>query len=77
MTAPTHGSSLVLGERIRILRDLRGWSQADFSYHTGLDHECVREVEMGTHDPTLDTLGVIAGCLGVTTSELLDGIERL
>ena len=77
MIAPTHGSSLVLGQRIRILRDLRGWSQADFSYHTWLDHECVREVEMGTHDPTLDTLSVIARCLGVTISELLDGIERL
>jgi len=77
VTVQTHGSSLVLGERIGNLRDLRGWSQADFSHYTGLDHECVREVEMGTQDPTLDTLGVIAGCLGVTISELLDGIERL
>ena len=77
MIAPTHGSSLVLGQRIRILRDLRGWSQADISYHSGLDHECVRRIEMGIHDPTLNTLGVIARCLGVTTSELLDGIERL
>ena len=77
MTALTRGTSLVLGQRIRILRDLRGWSQADFSYHSGLDHECVRRIEMGIQDPTLNTLGVIAGCLGVTISELLDGIERL
>ncbi len=77
MSMPTLGTNRVLGERIRNLRDFRGWSRADFAFHSGLGLACVRDIEMGTHDPTLDTLGVIAGCLGVTISDLLDGIERL
>lgn len=76
MSTTTHESSRALGERIRNLRDLRGWSQADLAFHSGLDHAYVRDIEDGTHDPTLNTLRMITRCLGVTISGLLAVAKR-
>jgi transcriptional regulator with XRE-family HTH domain len=41
-----------------------------------LDHAYVRDIEDGTHDPTLNTLRMITRCLGVTISELLAVAKR-
>ena len=66
-----------LGERIRNMRDLRGWSQEDFALRSGLDHTYVGGIERGVRNPTLKTLEAMARCLGLTISELVAGIERL
>lgn len=66
-----------LGERIRVLRDFRGWTQEDLALHSGLDRGDLVEIELGIQYPTVEHLGLIARCLGVTASELLAGIERL
>ena len=66
-----------LGARIQNLRDFRGWSQEDLAIRSGLNRTDMSGIERGDRDPTLGDLEAIAGCLGVTISEMLSGFERL
>jgi len=76
MNGQGQGSRKTLGRRVRNLRDVRGWSQEHFAHRAGLDHADLDGLERGQQDPTLVTLETVASALGMTTSELLDGIER-
>ena len=67
---------IALGERIRELREGKHWSQEEFADLCGLHRTAIGFLERAERNPRLDTLLTISKGLGITVSELLDGLER-
>lgn len=63
-----------LGERVRRLREQRGWSQEGFAHEGGLGRSFAGAIERGEKDVRLSTLTKLARTLGVSLSQLLKGI---
>lgn len=63
-----------LGARIRTLREARGISLRGFAVSIGADKTYLSDVERGRRSPTVDMAGRIAHGLGLTLSELFEGI---
>jgi XRE family transcriptional regulator, regulator of sulfur utilization len=66
---------------IRSLRKKRGISAEDLAARSGLTRATVVKVEAGQGNPTVATLGALAGVLGLSGSELLrlaevEGLRR-
>jgi transcriptional regulator with XRE-family HTH domain len=73
---PESGAQLQqLGERIRQLREQRGWSQEGFAHEGGLGRSFAGAIERGEKDVRLSTLTKLAKALGVSLSQLLKGID--
>ncbi len=64
-----------LGERVRRLREQRGWSQEGFAHEGGLGRSFAGAIERGEKDIRLSTLIKLARALGVSLSQLLKGID--
>ena len=63
-----------LGERIRKLRESRGWSQRDLARRAGIASKSVISYyELGERHPTLENLVLLAKVFGVPTDYLLLG----
>ena len=62
------------GQRIRRLREARGWSFTYLSVHSGVAKSTLLEVEKGRADLRLSTIAALAGSFDKTLSELLRGI---
>jgi len=67
-------AQLQLGERVRQLREARGWSQEGFAHEGGLRRSFAGAIERGEKDIRLSTLIKLARALGVSLSQLLKGI---
>jgi transcriptional regulator with XRE-family HTH domain len=67
-------AQLQLGERVRQLREARGWSQEGFAHEGGLGRSFAGAIERGEKDIRLSTLIKLARALGVSLSQLLKGI---
>ena len=67
---------IALGTRIRELREAKQWSQEEFADLCGIHRTAVGFLERAERNPRLDTLLTISKGLGITVSELLDGLER-
>lgn len=67
-------AQLQLGERVRQLREARGWSQEGFAHEGGLGRSFAGAIERGEKDIRLTTLIKLARALGVSLSQLLKGI---
>ncbi len=67
-------AQLQLGERVRRLREERGWSQEGFAHEGGLGRSFAGAIERGEKDVRLSTLIKLAKALGVSLSQLLKGI---
>lgn len=60
-----------IGERVRELREARGWSQDELAAKAGIAQTTVSRIERGvTAKPTLAGLGALAASLGVVVEEL-------
>lgn len=68
-------SQVQLGERVRQLREARGWSQEGFAHEGGLGRSFAGAIERGEKDVRLSTLAKLARTLGVSLSQLLKGID--
>ena len=68
-------AQLQLGERVRQLREARGWSQEGFAHEGGLGRSFAGAIERGEKDVRLSTLTKLARALGVSLSQLLKGID--
>jgi XRE family transcriptional regulator, regulator of sulfur utilization len=68
-------AQLQLGERVRRLREARGWSQEGFAHEGGLGRSFAGAIERGEKDVRLSTLLKVARTLGVSLSQLLKGID--
>jgi transcriptional regulator with XRE-family HTH domain len=62
------------GERIRILRLERGWTQVEMADFLVMDRSYLSEIETGKKDPSLTMLKTIAEGLSITLSKLIDGL---
>ena len=62
------------GKRLRALREEREWSQEEFADRAGLHRTYVSAVERGVRNPTLSVLERLAKALGVSMSELAEGL---
>ena len=65
---------LLLGARIRELRSQAGLTLPEFADRMGMTKSQLSDLERGRKLPTLPTLTTVATGLGLTASELLDGI---
>ena len=62
------------GQRIRELRKAKGFSQEAFADKCGFMRTYMSRIETGTANPSLDAAKVLADGLGMTLSELLQGL---
>jgi transcriptional regulator with XRE-family HTH domain len=60
-----------LGERVRALREKRGWSQEELAHETGFGRSFMSAIERGKKDIRLSTLCKLAALFDVTPSQLL------
>ena len=63
-----------LAERIRRLRNQKGWSQEEFAATCNINRSYMGRIERGELNLTLETLEKIANGLSVSVSALLKGI---
>jgi len=64
-----------LGARIRELRNQKGLSQEKFALDIGMDRTYFASVEAGRRNIAIINIKKIADGLGVTLSELFEGIN--
>ncbi len=62
------------GQRVRKLRQERGWTQEDMADRLGLDRAYISHLERGTKNVCLPTMQVLAQGLGVTLAKLLERV---
>lgn len=67
---------MFLGQRIRELRQKKGFSQESFADHCGLHRTYMGGIERGEHNLTIMTELTVAKGLGITVAKLLSGIEK-
>lgn len=60
----------VFGDRVRLLRKNKGWSQEKLAEKAHLNTKYVGIVERGEKSPTLHTIALISNALNVPTKEL-------
>jgi transcriptional regulator with XRE-family HTH domain len=68
-------ASIRLGQRIRKLRREKGWRQIDLAEHSGVHEVHVSDLERGAREICLNNLVAIARTLGVSVSQLVEGID--
>ena len=62
------------GRRVRDLRKAEGFSQEAFAAECGLDRTYMGGIERGERNLALKNIAKIADALGITPSQLLDGV---
>lgn len=65
-----------LKERLRILRESRGYSQKGLAKRLGCSSSLISSYETGERSPSLQNLGELADCFGVTADYLRDALRR-
>jgi len=65
----------ILGKRVEQTRRDLGISKVDFCVAVGISRPYLNRIESGTANSTLEVLVKLAPALGMTVSELLEGIE--
>lgn len=66
--------STKIGQRIKAIREKKGWTQADMAAHLGIERGHISEIENGRRAITIPTLQTIASGLDTTMSKLLSGL---
>jgi transcriptional regulator with XRE-family HTH domain len=62
------------GERVRALRQARGWTQVEMADFLAMDRSYLSEIETGKKDPSLTMLKTLATGLKTTISKLTEGM---
>jgi transcriptional regulator with XRE-family HTH domain len=65
---------LSLGNRVRQLRDAKGWTQEVMAERSALDRSYIAGIEAGLRNPSVKAVGKVARGLGVNLSELFDKV---
>jgi transcriptional regulator with XRE-family HTH domain len=66
----------VLGKRVHDLRAAKKWSQEEFAHVSGLHRTYIGQIERGEKNLSFANLQKISDALGISSSELLSGIEE-
>ncbi len=64
-----------LGARIRLERELRGWSLSDLAGRSGVSRAMINKIERGESSPTASLLGRLSAAFELTMSALLARVE--
>lgn len=75
MDKPYDNVKKQLGFRIRQLRESQGLSQRTLSLMIGMDRTYLIAVERGRRNVAVENIAKIAAGLGVSLSELFEGVE--
>lgn len=63
--------AISMGQKIYILRTLRGWSRADLSERAKVSVGAITKIETGAVEPKITTLEKIASGFEISVSDLL------
>jgi transcriptional regulator with XRE-family HTH domain len=67
---------MLLGIRVRALREKRNLTQADVDRRSGLSRSCLSRIETGQTVPTIETLAKIGNVLRVPLYQFFRGNVR-
>jgi transcriptional regulator with XRE-family HTH domain len=70
MKKSIENEKVLLGKRIRSLRDIKGWTQQELGSYADVNYKFIGEIECGLQNPSFNILNKIAGALGVELLEL-------
>lgn len=70
LKAMRESSRILLGQRIRTLRKLKGWTQQDLGDEADVNYKFIGEIERSRQNPSFTILEKIAIALGVDLYEL-------
>ncbi len=62
-----------LGQRLRILRQRRVWTQYDLAAAAGLPQATINRIENGRNQPRVSTVRKLADALGIDPAQLAFG----
>lgn len=62
-----------IGERIKQLREARGWTQDDLAEAAGMNRVTIAKYEIGTIEPKSKSLAKVAAALEISTDVLVSG----
>lgn len=65
-----------LGEQVRQLRVIKGWSQERLGFKSNLDRTYIGGIERGERNPSILNLKKIADALGVPLHQILNNDSR-
>ena len=68
--AKSETPQILLGRRIRSLRNTRGWTQEQLGAEAGINYKFLGEIERGQQNPSFNVLIKIADALEVDLMEL-------
>jgi transcriptional regulator with XRE-family HTH domain len=71
-----HPDLIQLGQNIRKLRILRGFTQESLAFEAGLDRSYLGGVERGERNLSFLTLSMIAKCLSCDIAKLTKGVPK-
>jgi len=63
-----------LGANVKRLRESNEWTQEALAAKAGLDRSYVAGIEAGLRNPSTKALAKLANALGVTLSDLFEGV---
>ncbi|MBW1690779.1 MAG: helix-turn-helix transcriptional regulator [Deltaproteobacteria bacterium] len=63
-------TKILLGRRIRSLRNVKGWTQQELGDRADINYKFLGEIERGQQNPSFNILVKIAMALGVNLPEL-------
>lgn len=61
---------MLLGRRIRALRNMKGWTQEELGKEADVNYKFIGEIERGRQNPSLNVLYKIATAMQIDMSEL-------
>lgn len=70
MSKSKENQNVLLGRRIRALRNQKGWTQQELGEKADLNYKFLGEIERGQQNPSFGILTKIATALGVDLPEL-------
>jgi putative transcriptional regulator len=60
-----------MSERLRNLREEKGWSQQELGNRAGIDRKTVNRIENGHFSPSITTLFMLSDALKVDAADIL------
>ena len=67
--------TLLMNNRLRVLRAERGWSQAELGGRLDVSRQAVNAIETGKHDPSLPLAFRMARLFGMAIEEIFEDGE--
>ena len=67
---------MTYGQRIKQIRKQLGLNQGDFAFDVGVAQRTISDWELGKNTPHKSTVERVADNLGMTVSELLEGVTE-